>query len=408
MSVATESVIRKKSFRDLPVENKRVLVRVDFNVPFDKNGNVSDDARLRAHIPTIESLLKRKAKVILIAHLGRPKGQVNPKYSLKPVVKPLSDLLKTPVQFADDCIGPKAFEAVAKLKAGDVLLLENLRFHAEEESNNHAFGKELASLADVFVEDAFGAVHRAHASTAQVPTQLPSAAGALLEKELNFLGTVRSNPPRPYVAILGGAKVSDKIGVVEAFANQVDTLFIGGAMAYTFLKAQGKEIGDSRLEPDFVDFCKDVLAKAQKKGVNVVLPQDHLIVQDIEKPEQAKTVDGNISAGWKGVDVGPKTIEQIKPFLKSAKTIFWNGPSGIFEVPAYSAGTMALAKTVAESAKSGATVVVGGGDSVAAVAKAGVAQDITFISTGGGASMEFLEGKELPGVKALPDSVTEA
>lgn len=403
MTVAAEPVIRKKSFRDLPVENKRVLVRVDFNVPFDKNGNVTDDARLRAHVPVIEALLKRGAKVILIAHLGRPKGQVNPKYSLKPVVKPLSDLLKVPVQFAEDTVGPKAMELAAKLKSGEVLLLENLRFQAEEEGNDPAFGKKLASLAEFFVEDAFGAVHRAHASTAQVTAHLPSAAGPLLEKELNFLGTIKSNPSRPYVAILGGAKVSDKIGVVEAFVNQVNTLFIGGAMAYTFLKAQGKDIGDSRLEPDFVNFCKDVLAKAQKSNVKVVLPTDHLIVQDIEKPEAAKTVEGNIPTGWKGVDVGPKTIAEITPDLKSAKTIFWNGPAGIFEVPTYSNGTMSLAKTIAAAAKAGATVVVGGGDSVAAVAKAGVANDITFISTGGGASMEFLEGKELPGVKALPN-----
>lgn len=404
MSVVAAPVIRKKSFRDLPVENKRVLVRVDFNVPFDKTtGHVSDDARLRAHIPVIQALLQKKAKVILIAHLGRPKGQVNPKYSLKPVVKPLSDLLKISVQFAEDTVGPKATEAASKLKAGEVLLLENLRFQAEEEGNDAAFGKKLANLAEVFVEDAFGAVHRAHASTAQVAMHLPSAAGPLLEKELSFLGTIKSNPTRPYVAILGGAKVSDKIGVVEAFVNQVDTLFIGGAMAYTFLKAQGKDIGDSRLEPDFVDFCKDVLAKAQKQNVKVVLPSDHVVVQDIEKPESAKTVEGNISAGWKGVDVGPKTIAEITPHLKAAKTIFWNGPAGIFEMAPYANGTMSLAKTIAGSAKAGATVVVGGGDSVAAVAKAGVANDITFISTGGGASMEFLEGKELPGVKALPD-----
>lgn len=405
MTVATESVIRKKSFQDLSVENKRVLVRVDFNVPFDKTtGFVSDDARLRAHIPVIQALVKRKAKVILMAHLGRPKGQVNPKYSLKPVVKPLSELLNMPVQFAEDTVGPKAVDAVAKLKAGDVLLLENLRFQAEEEANDAVFGKKLSGLADVFVQDAFGAVHRAHASTSQVASLLPSAAGPLLEKELSFLGKVKSNPTRPYVAILGGAKVSDKIGVVEAFINQVDTLFIGGAMAYTFLKAQGKEIGDSRLEADFVDFCKEVLAKAQKRNVKVVLPSDHVVVQDIEKSDAAKTVEGNIAPGWKGVDVGPKTIAEIMPYLKSAKTIFWNGPAGIFEMPPYSAGTMALAKALAQSAKSGATVIVGGGDSVAAVAKAGVSQDMTFISTGGGASMEFLEGKDLPGVKALPEA----
>jgi phosphoglycerate kinase len=394
-----------KQLQQIPLHGKRVFVRVDFNVPFDKEGRVSDNARLRAHLPTIEYLLEKKAKVILIAHLGRPKGQVNPKYSLKPVVKPLSDLLKVPVQFAEDCIGPKAYEAVAKLKPGDVLLLENLRFHSEEESNNAVFAKEMASLADVFIQDAFGAVHRAHSSTAQLPNCLPSAAGALLEKELAFLGGLKANPVRPYVALLGGAKVSDKIGVVEAFVNQVDALFIGGAMAYTFLKAKGLEIGDSRLEPDLVDFCKEVLAKAGQKGVQVVLPSDHLVVRDIEKPEEAKiTLSSTIEPGWKGVDVGPKTVDEILPIISTAKTIFWNGPAGIFEIPAYSKGTMALAKAVAQASKAGATAVVGGGDSVAAVNKAGVAEQITYISTGGGASMEFLEGQELPGVKALPEA----
>ena len=405
MSSVAEAVIRKKSFTSLPLANQRVLVRVDFNVPFDKEGRVSDDARLRAHLPTIEYLIKKKAKVILIAHLGRPKGQVNAKYSLKPVVKPLSDLLKTPVLFASDCIGPQAYDSVAKLKPGEVLLLENLRFHSEEESNNSVFGKELASLADVFVQDAFGAVHRAHASTVQLPSFLPSACGFLLEKELQFLGGLKNNPKHPYVAILGGAKVSDKIKVVETFVDQVDTLFIGGAMAYTFLKAEGVDVGDSRLEPDLVDFCKDLLAKAKSKNVRVVLPQDHVIVQEIENPSAAKTTEGkDIPAGWKGVDIGPKSIAEIQPLIKSAKTIFWNGPAGIFEMAPYANGTMSLAKAVADAASTGTMAVVGGGDSVAAVNKAGVASKITYISTGGGASMEFLEGQELPGVKALPEA----
>ncbi len=406
MSTAVSSTVgRKKSFTTLPVNGKRVLVRVDFNVPLDKNGVVTDDARLRAHIPTIEYLLEKKAKVILIAHLGRPKGQVNPKYSLKPVVKPLSDLLKQPVLFANDCIGPKAYEAVAKLQGGDVLLLENLRFHAEEESNNAVFAKEMASYADMFVQDAFGAVHRAHASTAQLPSLLPSAAGTLLEKELKFLGGLKANPAHPYVALLGGAKVSDKLSVVETFVDQADALFVGGAMAYTFLKAQGIEVGDSRIEPDFVALCSDLLAKAKNKNVQIVLPQDHVIVQDIEKPEQAKITESvSIPAGWKGVDVGPKTLAAVLPLIKSAKTIFWNGPAGIFEIPAYANGTVSIAKAVAAAAKAGTMAVVGGGDSVAAVNKAGVADQITYISTGGGASMEFLEGQELPGVKALPEA----
>jgi phosphoglycerate kinase len=405
MSVAAAAVSRKKSYRSLPVEGKRVFVRVDYNVPFNKaTGEVSDDARLRASFPTLNYLREKKAKIILAAHLGRPKGQVNPKYSLKPVVAALSKLLGAPVAFAEDCVGPRAQEAVAKLKPGDVLLLENLRFHPEEEANDAGFAKQLAALADVFVQDAFGAVHRAHASTSALPALLPSAAGDLLAKELQFLGTVKGNPARPYVALLGGAKVSDKIGVVEAFVGQVDTLFIGGAMAYTFLRAQGVATGDSLVEADQVEFCKGVLSKAKSRNVKVILPLDHVIVQEIEKPEAAKTTsDAQIAAGWKGVDVGPKTIEAVKPALASAKTIFWNGPAGIFEVPAYAKGTMEIAKAVAASAKSGATAVVGGGDSVAAVAKAGVSDQITFISTGGGASMEFLEGKELPGVKALPE-----
>ena len=405
MSVAAATAPKKKSFRSLPVEGKRVFVRVDFNVPFNKTtGEVSDDARLRAALPTINALREKKAKVILAAHLGRPKGQVNPKYSLKPIVAALSKLLNAPVAFSEDCVGPKAQEAVAKLHPGDVLLLENLRFHPEEEANDVAFAKQLASLADMFVQDAFGAVHRAHASTSAIASLLPSAAGTLLEKELQFLGTVKSSPARPYVALLGGAKVSDKIGVVEAFVGQVDTLFIGGAMAYTFLRAQGASTGDSLVESDQIEFCKGVLAKAKSRNVNVVLPLDHVIVQEIEKPEAAKvTSDAQIPAGWKGVDVGPKTIAAILPALASAKTIFWNGPAGIFEMPAYAKGTMAIAKAVADSSARGAISVVGGGDSVAAVSKAGVSDKITFISTGGGASMEFLEGKELPGVKALPE-----
>lgn len=405
MTVSSPSTFKKKSFRTLPVANQRVMVRVDYNVPLDANGNVTDDARLHASIPTLDYLLSKKAKIILISHLGRPKGQVNPKYSLKPVAGALSKLLKVPVAFAENCIGPKAYEAVAKLNPGDVLLLENLRFHPEEEKNNSVFAKELASLADCFIQDAFGAVHRAHASTAIVPSLLPSAAGALLEKELTFLEKVRSHPTHPYLVMLGGAKVSDKIKVVETFINQVDTLFVGGAMAYTFLKAQGVNVGDSLVELDFIDTCKATLAKAKEKNVKMLLPVDHLVVQDIAKPEGAKVTTGTaIEPGWKGVDIGPNTIEALKPYLKSAKTIFWNGPSGIFEVPAYSKGTMEVAKAAADAAKGGATVVVGGGDSVAAVSKARVARDITYISTGGGASMEFLEGQELPGVAALPEA----
>lgn len=398
--------LNRKPYTALSVAGKRVLVRVDFNTPLDKTtGKVTDDARLRAHIPLIQHLVKEKAKVILMAHLGRPKGQVNPKYSLKPVVEPLTALLGRPVKFADDCIGVKAEKAVSELKEGEILLLENLRFYPDEEKNNPDFAKNLAKLGEVFIQDAFGAVHRAHASTSAVASLLPSAAGPLLLKELSYLGGIKSNPVRPYVAILGGAKVSDKIGVVEALVNEVDTLVIGGAMAYTFLKAQGVPVGDSLVENDSVTFCGEVFAKAAKKGVSLVLPVDHVVVAAIENPSGAKTTaDARIEPGWKGVDIGPKTLEKIRPVLKSAKTVFWNGPSGIFEIDAFSKGTMGIATTLAEVARSGATVVVGGGDSVAAVTKAGVAKDMTFISTGGGASLELLEGKELPGVKALPEA----
>lgn len=405
MPTLTPTLIKKRSFKTLPLHERRVLVRVDFNVPLDKEGNVTDDSRLRASLPTIEYLIDKKAKVILIAHLGRPKGQINPKYSLKPVVKPLSKLLRTEVQFAEDCIGPKAFDAVARLKPGEVLLLENLRFHAAEEKNNPVFGKELASLGDLFVQDAFGAVHRAHASTVTVPTHLESAAGTLLDKELTFLDKIKSAPTHPYVVILGGAKVSDKLEIVKAFLQTADTIIIGGAMAYTFLKAQGHDVGDSLFEPDFLTLSREILDEAKAKNVPLILPLDHKIVQQIENPAETKTTDGvGIPAGWKGVDIGPKTIAAIKPVLQAAKTIFWNGPAGIFEINEYAQGTLDIANALAEVTKTGTTVVVGGGDSVAAVAKARVTNQMTYISTGGGASMEFLEGKELPGVKALPDA----
>lgn len=407
MSPATlSSGLNKRPYTSLPVSGKRVLVRVDFNAPIDKStGQVTDDARLRAHIPLIQYLIRQKAKTILVAHLGRPKGQVNPKYSLKPVVAPLAKLLGTSVKFADDCIGSKAEQSVASLQPGEVLLLENLRFHPEEEKNDPAFAKQLASLAELFIQDAFGAVHRAHASTSAVASLLSSAAGPLLQKELTYLGGVKTNPARPYVAVLGGAKVSDKIGVVEAFIKQVDALFIGGAMAYTFLKAQGIPVGDSLVEADSVEFCKNIFKQASARGISLILPVDHVVVQNIENPSGAKvTLDVRIDDGWKGVDIGPKTIAKVKPILEGAKTVFWNGPSGIFEVAAYAKGTMEIAKILSIATQKGATVIVGGGDSVAAVTKAGVAGSMTFISTGGGASLEFLEGKELPGVKALPEA----
>jgi phosphoglycerate kinase len=337
-----------------------------------------------------------------MAHLGRPKGAPNPKYSLAPVAQHLSQLLKKPVAFAPDCAGPAAEAAVKNLKDGDVVLLENLRFHAEEEKNDPAFAKSLAGLADLFVQDAFGAVHRAHASTAGVPKLLPSAAGFLLLKELEYLGRVKDHPAKPFVAVVGGAKVSDKIEVLDKLIDRVDTLVIGGAMAYTFLLAKNILVGNSLVEKDKLDLAKTLMDKAARLNVNLILPRDHTVVDAIDKPETAReTADQAIPAGAIGVDIGTKTIQSLTLPLSSAKTIFWNGPMGIFEVDRYARGTREVAKLAADAATKGATVVVGGGDSVAAVQSTGLAEKISHISTGGGASLEFLEGKELPGVTAL-------
>ena len=390
-----------KLLKDLNVDGKRVLVRVDYNVPMEK-GVVTDDTRVRGSLPTINYLLGKNARIILISHLGRPKGQVNPKYSLAPVAQHLSQLLKKPVAFSPDCVGPDAEKAAAALKPGDILLLENLRFHPEEEKNDAAFAKKLASLADVFVQDAFGAVHRAHASTEALAKILPSAAGFLLEKELNFLGKIRENPAKPFVALVGGAKVSDKIEVLDKLLDKVDTLAIGGAMAYTFLTAQGVAVGNSLVEKDKTDLAKSLMEKAKAKNVALLLPKDHVIVKAIDDPASARNTDGPaIPDGMLGVDVGPATLERLTAPMAQAKTIFWNGPMGIFEIDRYAHGTREVAKMSAGAAQHGATVVVGGGDSVAAVQATGLADKITHISTGGGASLEFLEGKELPGVAAL-------
>ncbi len=390
-----------KTVKDLALSNKRVLVRVDFNVPL-KDGVISDDTRIRESLPTIEYCLKQNASVILCAHLGRPKGAVNPKYSLAPVAKRLSELLRRPVQFAKDCVGEEAKSKARALKPGEVLLLENLRFHPEEEKNDERFARELASMAQVFIQDAFGAVHRAHASTAAVPQFLPSAAGFLLEKEIAALTRVLKNPSRPFVAVLGGAKVSDKIGVIENLSKAADQIVIGGAMAYTFLKAQGFSIGNSLVEEDKLDLAKDLL----KTKKNLMLPLDHRVAQKIENGASVQTTpDQNIEAGWIGVDVGPRTSQKIAALLKGAKTILWNGPLGIFETPEFATGTSDCAKAIAEATKGGAFSVVGGGDSVAAVTQGGFAKSISHISTGGGASLEFLEGQVLPGVQALSNSL---
>jgi phosphoglycerate kinase len=394
-------MIPVKQLKDLDVASKRVLVRVDYNVPMEK-GAVTDDTRVRASVPTLKALMDKKARLVLISHLGRPKGQVNLKYSLSPVAQHLSQVLKKPVQFAPDCVGPEAEKAVAALKDGDVLLLENLRFHPEEEKNDPTFAQQLARLGDVFVQDAFGAVHRAHASTAGVPKLLPSAAGLLLEKELAFLGQLREHPAKPFVALVGGAKVSDKIEVLEKLLDKVDTLAIGGAMAYTFLAAMGIETGRSLVEKDKTDLAKTLLEKAKARNVTLLLPKDHVVVKSIEDTASARNTEGQaIPADALGVDIGPASLERLVAPLAQAKTIFWNGPMGIFEVDRYAAGTREVAKLSAAAAQRGATVVIGGGDSVAAIQATGLADRITHISTGGGASLEFLEGKDLPGVTVL-------
>lgn len=395
--------MNKKTLKSLPVSGKKVLVRVDFNVPI-KEGRITDDTRIRESLPTIRYLLEQKAAVLLCAHMGRPKGTVNLKYTLEPAAQRLAELLKAApgsVLFAKDCVGEPARQKASKLKPGQVLLLENLRFHPEEEKNEAGFAKELASLAECFVQDAFGAVHRAHASTAGAAKLLPSAAGFLLERELEVLGKILKNPERPFVTILGGAKVSDKIDVIQSLSIKADHICIGGGMAYTFLKSQGYGIGKSLLEADKIDFAKSL----NGKGSKLTLPVDHLIADRPEAGAKTQTTsDPNIADGWMGVDIGPQSIRKIGELIASAKTLFWNGPLGIFEVPEFGKGTVECAKMIAQATRKGAFSVVGGGDSIAALNQSGCAKSISHISTGGGASLEFLEGKALPGVEALPNA----
>ncbi|MFN3637933.1 MAG: phosphoglycerate kinase [Chloroherpetonaceae bacterium] len=394
--------MNKKTIRDISVSGKRVLVRVDFNVPLDKEKNIEDDTRIRESLPTIEHLLSQGGKVILMSHLGRPKGK-SPEFSLAPVAKRLSELLAKPVHFASDCIGAEAETAVSKLQNGEVLLLENVRFYKEEEANDAEFAKKLASLGDVYVNDAFGTAHRAHASTEGVTKFIQTAvAGFLIEKELKYLGEATANPQRPFVAILGGAKISGKIDVLEKLLEKVDTVLVGGAMIFTFFKAQGLKVGKSLVEDDKLDIAKTIMDKAQSRKVKLLLPTDVVIADKFEKDANAKTVSINaIEEGWLGLDIGAETIKTYRQEILNAKTIVWNGPMGVFEMEKFAVGTFEIAKALAEATKNGATTVIGGGDSASAIVKAGLEKAVTHVSTGGGASLEFLEGKILPGIAAL-------
>ena len=400
----------KLSIRDVQLHNKHVFIRVDFNVPLSEDGKeITDDTRIVATLPTIEYALRNKAKVILASHLGRPKGKPNPKYSLRPVVDRLRELLDEKehdysinVAFSPDCVGEIASELARQLESGQVLLLENLRFHAEEEANDPAFSKQLASLAEIYVNDAFGSAHRAHASTEGITHFLkPSVAGLLMEKEITYLGKALQSPEKPFVAIIGGSKISGKIDVIENLLDKVDTLVIVGGMAYTFQRALGVTTGKSLVEEDKIDMAKGAIEKAKKNGVKLLLPVDNILADNFAADAKTQTWDTskNFPADWQGLDIGPKSIKAIEDVISTARTIVWNGPAGVFEFPRFAVGTNAIAKAVA--ANKAATSIIGGGDSVSAINQAGVADQITHISTGGGASLEFLEGKKLPGVEAL-------
>ena len=391
----------KKSVEDIDVSGKKVIVRCDFNVPQDETGRITDDKRIVAALPTIKYLLEHNAAVILCSHLGRPKGEFKMKYSLAPVAERLSELLGKEVKLAKDVIGEDAKKLASELKCGEAMLLENVRFHKEEEKNDPAFAKELASMAEIYVNDAFGTAHRAHASTAGIAAYLPAVCGFLINKEISIMGKALANPVRPFVAILGGAKVSDKIGVINNLIEKCDTIIIGGGMSYTFMKAMGKEIGTSLCEDDKLDLAKDLMAKAEAKGVKLLLPiatvcADHFAADATPVVYEA----GALPADMMGLDIGPKTIELFSEAVKDAGTVVWNGPMGVFEFDAFAVGTKAVAKAIAES---GAVSIIGGGDSAAAVEKLGFADKMSHISTGGGASLEFLEGLVLPGIACLED-----
>jgi len=394
----------KLSIRDLEMSGKRVFIRVDFNVPLD-GGRVSDDTRIRETLPTLRLAIERGARLVLASHLGRPKGKVDPKYSLAPVAAKLGELLGKPVAFAADCVGADAEAKSKALRNGEVLLLENVRYHAEEEANDPAFAKQLAALCDqIFVCDAFGSAHRAHASVVGITKFVrQSAAGLLMEKELTYLGRAISNPERPFVAVLGGAKVSDKIEVVQNLMKLADAMLIGGAMAYTFLRSQGLPVGKSLVENDKLDLARGLLEEARTRKFRLLLPVDHVLAESPDFSTTKTTDIADTPDGWMGLDVGPRTIAQFSQEISKARTIVWNGPLGMFEKPAFAQGTLAMARAVAAATVAGATSIVGGGDSVAAVEQSGVASQISHISTGGGASLEFLAGEKLPGVEALSE-----
>lgn len=393
--------MNKKTVKDIDLKGKKVFVRCDFNVPMDENQNITDNTRIVAALPTIKYLLEQNCKIILASHLGRPKGEVKPEFSLKPVAKELSKQLGKEVIMANDVIGEDAMTKASNLKEGEIMLLENVRYHREETDNDPEFAKTLASMAEIFVNDAFGTAHRAHASTTGIADYIPGVAGFLIEKELKFLGNAINNPERPFVAILGGAKVSDKIGVIDSLLDKVDTLMIGGGMAYTFFKAQGYNVGNSLCEVEKTGLALQAMEKAKAKGVKLLLPIDTKVGKEFKPDTESKTVAWTeIPDEWEGFDIGEKTIEMFKNELQNAKTVIWNGPLGLFEFEQFAIGTNEIAKTLAEL---DATTIIGGGDSAAAVTKAGLADKMTHISTGGGASLEFLEGKKLPGIECLQD-----
>lgn len=395
--------MNKKTIRDIDLKGKKVLVRCDFNVPLDEQGNITDNRRIVGALPTIQYLLDQNCKIILCSHLGRPKGEVKKEFSLAPVAKELSKLIGKEVKLAEDVIGKSAKALTANMQEGEIVLLENVRFEAGEEKNDETLSKEFASMAEIFVNDAFGTAHRAHSSTAGIASYLPAVSGFLIEKELNFLGNALENPKRPFVAILGGKKVSDKIGVIDSLLEKVDTLIIGGGMAYTFFKSMGYSVGDSICEEDKLELAQNLMKKAKEKGVKLVLPVDNIIADEFSPNANSKVIHSDqIPDGWEGLDIGPKTIELFKEELKGAKTVMWNGPVGLFEYEKFANGTKGVAEALASLED--CITIIGGGDSAAAIEKMGLSDKMTHISTGGGASLEFLEGKKLPGIECLLDN----